>query len=63
MKSVHNRLVMIALASLVVISPTGCAGSGNDNDQTADPPAVDTTSQASDTALTGVHVEVRRDPG
>lgn len=63
MKPLHNRIVMIALASCAIMSAGGCAGSGTDNDQTADRPVVDTTLQASDTALTGVHVDVRRDPG
>jgi len=54
-----NRLATTALATLIVTSAAACASIDNATDTNA----ADTESPATATALSGVQVDVRRDPG
>lgn len=54
-----NRLATTALAALIVTSAAACASTDNATDTNA----ADAESPASATALTGIQVDVHRDPG
>lgn len=52
-----NRLATTALAAIIVTSAAACASTDNPTDTNAD------TAAPAGTALDGIQVDVRRDPG
>jgi hypothetical protein len=56
-RRVLSRLVTTALAALIVTSAAACASTDNATDTNAD------TAAPAGTALDGIQVDVRRDPG